>query len=309
MVLGLREYPILIKGYKKVVTQKKYDIVHITSSASISLLKDLAMVNIARRKGIKSIIHFRFGRIPELHAKKNWEYKLLLAIIQRVDVAIVIDQTSYDTLKNEGYNNIELIPNPVTPEIQKIINRNLNIVREERKILFAGHAKVTKGVYELIEACKNIDNITVKLIGEVTEEARLKILKTAGKDNSWLCIAGQQDYETTIKEMLSAGVFVLPTYTEGFPNVILESMACACPIVASAVGAIPEMLNVNDPGNFGICVEPKNIEELTEAINKMLENPEFAKECGENAQKRVNKLYSMPIVWSQLTNLWKSLLN
>jgi|SRR5690554_57158 len=306
---GVREYPAMIKGYKKKVSEKNYDIVHITSSASISLSKDIVMLNIAKRKAVKSIIHFRFGRIPELIESKNWEYKLLMRVIRLADIVIVIDQNSYDALKNEGCKNIELLPNPVTPEIHQIIERNPNIIRNTREILFAGHVKETKGVFELIEACKKIDNISVKLIGQVTDEVKATLQNAINENDSWLNIAGELDYEDTIKEMLSCGIFVLPSYTEGFPNVILESMACACPIVATSVGAIPEMLGVNEAKDYGICIEPKNTDQLVDAINKMLENPEFAKECGENAQERVNKLYSMPIVWTQITNLWKSLLN
>jgi|SRR5690554_159996 len=309
LISGLREYPALVKGYKNEIIKNQYDIVHITSSASISLLKDIAMLRFARKKGLKSIIHFRFGRIPELLVSKNWEYKLLLKVIRLADIAVVIDQKSYDSLKIIGCSNIQLLPNPVTPEIHQIIERNPNIKRDTRKILFAGHVKETKGVFELIEACKQIENVSVKLIGKVTDEMRAVLLNKINETDSWLDIAGELEYEDTIKEMMSCGVFVLPTYTEGFPNVILESMACACPIIATSVGAIPEMLSVNEAKHYGICIESKNTEQLKVAINKMLNQPDFARECGENAQERVNTLYSMPIVWTQITNLWKSLLN
>ena len=136
---------------------------------------------------------------------------------------------------------------------------------------------------------------------------RQDILKIAGEDSfQWLDIAGEFKYEDTITEMLSAGVFVLPTYTEGFPNVILESMACACPIIASSVGAIPEMLDVNSDIYYGLCIEPKDTKQLKEAIIRMLEDRTFAISCGINAQKRVNEQYSMPAVWNKLTNIWIS---
>src|SRR5690606_3367655 len=140
--------------------------------------------NIAKRKAVKSIIHFRFGRIPELIESKNWEYKLLMRVIRLADVVIVIDQKSYDALKNEGFNNIELFPNPVTPEIHQIIERNPNIKRDTRKILFAGHVKETKGVFELIEACKQIENVSVKLIGKVTDEMRAVLLNKINETDS-----------------------------------------------------------------------------------------------------------------------------
>src|SRR5690554_1449053 len=81
LVYGIREYPRIVKRYKKEISHKKYGLVHITSSGSFSLLKDIMLIKIAKKKKIKSIIHFHYGRIPELQKSNNWEYKLLCKII------------------------------------------------------------------------------------------------------------------------------------------------------------------------------------------------------------------------------------
>lgn len=307
LYLGATKYIPYLRGLKKELSLKKYDVVHFVSSASISLIRDIFSLRIARRRGVKTIIHFHFGRIPELYDKQNWEQKLLHRVINLADKVVVIDESSYDTLSKQGYNNIELLPNPLTPQVADIIRENNHIEKEERKIVFAGHVVRTKGVFELVEACKEIKDIKLKMIGYVTDDIKAEIIEVAGENNeSWLEIAGEQTFENTIKEMLSAGVFVLPTYTEGFPNVIIESMACACPIVTTDVGAIPEMLDIINGYKHGVCVEPKNVDALREAILKMLDDREYALECGRNAQKRVNDLYSMPKVWSQLETIWLS---
>lgn len=306
---GFIEYIPILKGFKKKISSENYDVVHLASSASVGIFKDIVMLRRARLCGIKTIIHFHFGRIPELYKKRNWEQKLLNKVIKLADKAVVIDQKSYDTLINEGYTNIELLPNPLAPEILKIIEKNKNINRENNKIVFAGHVVPTKGVFELVEACKDIPNIKVKMLGFVTDEMKNKLKEQAGSENAWLDISGELNFELMIKEMLSADVFVLPTYTEGFPNVILESMACGCPIVASAVGAITEMLDIKGEKKCGICIEPKDVKQLKDAIVKFIDNREFALKCGENAKKMVNEKYSMPIVWDQLITIWKSSIN
>ena len=305
LYLGATKYIPYISGLKKELSSGEYDVVHFASSASISLIRDILSLRIAKKRGAKSLIHFHFGRIPEIYNKRNWEYKLLHRVIGLADKAVVIDMASYNTLENEGYNNIKLLPNPLTPQVEDIINENKDIKREHRKIVFAGHMVRTKGVFELVEACKDIENIKLRMIGYVTDEMKSELISVAGgSSNEWLDIAGEQSFENTIKEMLSAGVFTLPTYTEGFPNVIIESMACGCPIVTTDVGAIPEMLDIQNGFNNGVCVKPKDVESLREAIVKMLDDREYAIRCGKNAQQRVNSLYSMDKVWKQLEAMW-----
>lgn len=302
---GISSYIPFLNNLGKEIKKQEYDAIHFTSSASISLIRDILAIKLTNGKVKKTIVHFRFGKIPELYKKRNWEQKLLHHVIKLADKVVVIDMISYNTLIKQGYDNIELLPNPLAPQVTDIITENTHIEREDRKVVFAGHMVRTKGIFELIEACKDIKDIRLKMIGYVSDDIKAKLISVAGDGHeNWLDIAGEQTFENTIKEMLSAGVFVLPTYTEGFPNVIIESMACGCSIVATNVGAIPEMLDIKNGSNYGICIEPKDVTALTSAIQKMLGDREYAIQCGKNAQQRVNDLYSMEKVWQQLEKLW-----
>jgi glycosyltransferase involved in cell wall biosynthesis len=304
---GVRTYSKVLIALKQKLRQNEYDVLHISSSASISLAKDYLMIKMAQRHDVKTIIHFHFGRIPQLSQKRNWEWKLLLKVAKMATAVILMDEASYNTLKSAGLTNIHLIPNPLGSKIRGIADNDDIVARDEQTITFVGHIVRTKGVFELIEACKEIPNIKVRLIGPVVDDVKSSLINLSGNAD-WLSFVGQIPIESVIKEMKSCGVFVLPTYTEGFPNVILESMACGCPIITTPVGAIPEMLQIHSEQPCGVCVEPQNVSQLRDAIIDFISNPTKAQEYGRLARERVINAYSIESVWSKMNIVWNSVL-
>lgn len=309
-IAGIKDYRKIFYDYNQKIIRNSYDILHLTSSGSWGLIKDWLFLKIAKKRGIKTIIHFRFGRIPDLFQKKNWEYKLLINILNTANKVIVIDKRTFDSLVDHGYKNIEILSNPLSPEVEDFVNRNYQTIsRDSNTVLFAGHVVRTKGVFELVEACKNIQGIRLKMIGKslpgISEEL-LKLAKRDG-DNSWLELCGERPYNEVLAEMMKCSIFVLPTYTEGFPNVILESMACGCSIIATDVGAIPEMLDNKGLEECGVVIAPKDVDELEDAICKLLENPQQRTVLGAKAQRRVSQVFNMRSVWNELIRIWKSI--
>ena len=304
---GVRTYTKVLTELNKRFSSKHYNILHISSSASISLVKDYLMIKMAKRYNVKPIIHFHFGRIPQLRQNDNWEWKLLHKVAKMATAVILMDETSYNTLKSTGLSNIHLVPNPLGCKIRELADTSNVVERDERTITFVGHIVRTKGVFELVEACKDIPNIKVRLIGPVVDNIKSELINLSeGAD--WLSFVGQIPVEDVIKEMQSCGIFVLPTYTEGFPNVILESMACRCPIITTPVGAIPEMLQIHSEHPCGVCVEPQNVSQLRDAIIDFISNPLRAQKYGQLAMERVISAYSIDTVWSKMNSIWKSIL-
>lgn len=85
-------------------------------------------------------------------------------------------------------------------------------------------------------------------------------------------------------------VFLLCSRSEGFPNVVLEAMAAGKPVVASAVGGIPELI---DDGVTGRLIRSRNPEEFAAAIDAYLENPDAAEAAGQRAASVVADRFSV----------------
>lgn len=305
LILAMYDYTVLTIRAVCQICSHKGEVLHLSSSASYLLIRDYIILLFARSRYV-SCIHFHFGRIPELAQKKNWEWILLKKVIRCANHAIVMDNASYDTLIQNGFTSTVLLPNPLSTRIQSIID-SVPENRNKRSLLFVGHCVPTKGIYELIDACKQISDITLKMVGAISASTCEQLSLRAGTDCSWLEICGQQSQEETIRHMKECDIFILPTYTEGFPNVIIESMACGCPIIASAVGAIPEMLEIEDGKHYGQLIQPKNADQIREAIERYLNDDVFKIECATNAQKRVKERYNIHSVGVKLVNIWEQM--
>src|SRR5712691_3244381 len=92
--------------------------------------------------------------------------------------------------------------------------------------------------------------------------------------------------------MESFDVFVMPSFTEGTPNSIVEAMACSKPIIASEVGGIPDTIGEES----GILVPPGDMSALAEAMLRLAQSPELRHSMGAAAKERYQKLFSPEVV-------------
>jgi glycosyltransferase involved in cell wall biosynthesis len=87
----------------------------------------------------------------------------------------------------------------------------------------------------------------------------------------------------------AADVFVLPSFSEGSPNVLLEAMVARVPTVATAVGGVPEAII---DGESGRLVPPANAIALANALLEIARDPERAQALAANAFERVTSLFT-----------------
>ena len=96
-------------------------------------------------------------------------------------------------------------------------------------------------------------------------------------------------------------IFVLPSIKEGFPWVVLEAMAAEVPIIATRVGALPEIIEDN---KNGILINPAKPEELAEAIKKLAKNKDLREKLSKEGRKTVIEKFSIQKMVSKFEELF-----
>lgn len=303
---GIKEVGRCVINAIRIINTEKPDIVHVCTSGSIAFIKDIILTRAAHRKGIKCVVHFHFGRVPSIIEEKGFEYRLLKRLLGIVDKVVVIDNKSFKALSDLGYKNIAYVPNPISDTfLQEVKRQESQIERRGRTAVFVGHVVPTKGVTELVEGCCKVSGLSLRIVGKCTDEMKEKLCSQAKEreNGSWLTVVGEIPHSEIIGEMLRADSFVFPSYTEAFPNVILEAMACGCAIASSNVGAIPEMLDYNGELT-GICYNPQSAEEVTKAVNKLYQDDNYKTQLTKKAKEKLYNTYTIEKVWSQLAKVW-----
>lgn len=298
----------------KLIRKEKYDIVHVHTPVA-ALLGRIA----ARLAGTKNIIYTAHGfyfheemskkkysfffRVEKLAAKWLTDWLLLQSI---EDYNLAIRSKFKKEEKTIHISNGVDIWNKFNPALKdsyevKALRKDLGFTDNEVVFSFIGRLVREKGIFELIEAFKTINqqlpNAKLILIGGVPKTERDKDSYTKLQEELKHPNILYLGYRTNISElMLLSDCFILPSHREGLPRSIIEAMAMQTPIIASNIRGCREEVfqDIN-----GMLFTKGDSNELAIAMEKMVNNKEmrdvFSKKSREiveesfDEQKVLNK--------------------
>jgi glycosyltransferase involved in cell wall biosynthesis len=132
-----------------------------------------------------------------------------------------------------------------------------------------GNLVENKGHHLAIEALPSLPDFRLAIAGEGPERPALMALANQIKVAARVEFLGRVDQDKLATCYGAADILVLPSSREGWPNVLLESMACGTPVVATKVGGIPEIVTSPDVGRL---MSQRNATDLAKAVAELWQN-------------------------------------
>ncbi|MGV8172447.1 MAG: glycosyltransferase family 4 protein [Candidatus Woesearchaeota archaeon] len=252
---------------------------------------------IAKKYGIP-LIHIEHGTMhspiknPILNMfGKLYDHTIGKQIIRSADKTIGISKSSGVFIKHLYrkaepkivYNSIDIKEFTRTGLKDRADLKKSLKIKDEKVISFVGRIIYAKGVHDLLEATKDIDDIKVLIIGNGN------YLDTLRKKYPHAKYLGQKNSAEIRKYLSITDIFVNPSYAEGLPTSVLEAGAVGTCCIATDVGGTREII---EDGVDGCLIIPKDVEGLKRKIQEIIDNKILREKYSRNISKKVRKEFS-----------------
>ncbi len=309
MWVGLKELFIIKRGLKQVIKGTHIDIFHTTTSGSLGSFRDYQVGKMCKNRGIKTIMHCRYGCMPNVLKGRGLKKKLLLMSLKQYDQIWVLDRYTYEALEQLPITKGKVFLTPNSIDVTEIAEIQ---PKEYKNFAFIANIVPTKGIFELVEAFKAIGNqvVMLNIVGPADADT-LSRLNSVIYNDPRIIYHGKLPNDQAVDFLKSMDALVLPTYYNGeaFPISILEAMSYGKLVISTPRAAIPDMLTATDGSRCGLIVPERSVNELQEAMEYAINNTSEMDEICSKAYDKVKTAYRMDVVYEIYRSNYRKLFN
>lgn len=285
--------------------EKKVDLVHLHVAERGSFYRKAYLVRLCRRLGIPVVLHHHAAEFEEFYAGLNDRQKeYVKEILEAADRNLVLSVfLKRKILEKAPGAKVEILRNAVATE-KRYLYRG-----DKPRIVMLGRIGERKGSYDLLTAVAQIRDRLPRdtelwLCGDgETQKARRLAAELHIEDMiahvGW--ISGRE-LHACLKD---AAIHVLPSYREGLPMSILETMGMGIPNISTRIASIPEVIR---DGETGFLLEPGDIVGLKTAILKLLSDKELRQEISRRSYDLIIEEFSLEASVAKLERLYIDIL-
>ena len=179
--------------------------------------------------------------------------------------------------------------------------------KRNNQVGYIGRLSAEKETLNFIKAVGLLNNDAKNsfyIIGDGELKEEVKKLINQENLNERVKLLGWVPHEEPPKQLNEMKLLVIPSYTEGLVNVMLEAMACDTPVLATAVGAIPDVIK---DGKTGFILEDNSPETIARGITRALNHPNL-EQVAANARALVERKYTFEAAVERYGKIFEELL-
>jgi glycosyltransferase involved in cell wall biosynthesis len=249
------------------------------------------------------------GRFGDLEVLSGFlGFRWALSILKRADRMIAISSDVEKELLEWGFSpqKIERIPNGV--DIAFFTRKQTFPPPAPVRFILVGRRSPQKGIDIALQAAQSLLKNGLKQAFEIkfygadhsTDDYR-RMAEAWGVDAHVEFLPYQDD----IRDVLhSAHALILPSRSEGMPNVVLESMSFELPVIASRVSGVVDII---DDGVDGILIPVEDPQALAQAMKSIIMDPELGVRLGQRARQKIVSEFSLERVVDRYSDLYEKL--
>jgi len=293
------------RGIRKLLNQRRFDLVHAHIFASAA-----AAAIATRGKGLPLVI--------TEHTEASWQTwrtRWISRWVYRRARRVIAVSTPIERrlIERDGTppGLVTLIPNAVIPasdETPDLAGTLPDGWLEGPLVGVVARLQPEKGVANFLKAAARVSGISPNarflIVGDgPLREELLGLARRLGISERVRFLGYRTDSRALIGLM---DLLVVPSLTEGSPLIVLEAMAAGVPVVASAVGGIPDQVR---HGEEGILVPPDAPDALGEALGALLRDPAYARNLGETGRRRTENEFSHETLVRRIEGVYRAALD
>ena len=240
----------------------------------------------------------------DLHALQGSVFRLCkLWVLRRCTAVCVVSHSMADYLRQLGVPEDKIHIAPMGVDLTTVFTPDEKTVRDKNSILFVGRLVEKKGVKYLLQAfrenLKNNRSLKLVIIGDGPDKLPLMDLAKHLEIDDHTIFVGPVSSENLPYYYRSAGMLVAPFIKtdagdqEGLGLVLIEALGCHCPVIASDLPAVKDVII---DGETGLLVMSGNVRELTAKIEYLLSQPDLAERIGRNGREFIMTKFDWSIV-------------
>jgi len=310
-------YNYNLKGFKKIfqflVMQLKVSFYLLKKRDGISLIfflygTNLLLPALAGKMFGKKIIMILTGSSSSSCKSRNSIYSSTIEAIERINYFISDSLITFSPhFVNEWHlakyiDKIYVAPYHFVNSDQFNIFKNIN--ERENIVGFIGRFSEEKGIKNFLEAFPHLlgkdTNIKIFICGEGNMADDIYNYINSNNFSDYIEVIGWVNHDELPNYLNKFKLMVLPSFTEGLPSIMLEAMACGTPVLATPVGAIPNIIKNSETG---FLMKNNSPECIAENVIRALEHPDL-----EGIAQRARALVEREFTFERAVERWRAVL-